>query len=70
MRRRIMKVFLMIVFSFLITAGTASAENSLKSGAKALSFGISDIKNVAGSGTDATQIGTFSSGVTVNFYLP
>ena len=42
MQRRIMKVFLMIIFSVLITAGTASAENSLKTGAKALSFGIID----------------------------
>jgi len=33
-------------------------------------LGISKIQNVSGSGTDVTKIGTFSSGVTVNFYLP
>jgi hypothetical protein len=33
-------------------------------------LGISDIKNVSGSDKDATRIGTFSSGVTVNFYFP
>jgi hypothetical protein len=33
-------------------------------------IGISDVKNVSGSGADETRIGTFSSGVTVNFYLP
>jgi hypothetical protein len=32
--------------------------------------GISDIKNVDGTGADETTIGTFSSGVKVNFYLP
>ncbi|HUK56146.1 MAG TPA: hypothetical protein VLY20_05765 [Nitrospiria bacterium] len=32
--------------------------------------GISDIHNVNGSGANETQFGTFSSGVTVNFYLP
>jgi hypothetical protein len=32
--------------------------------------GISDIKNVKGTGADETTIGTFSSGMKVNFYLP
>jgi hypothetical protein len=32
--------------------------------------GLSSIDNVDGSGDDETQIGTFSSAVTVNFYLP
>jgi hypothetical protein len=45
-----MKAFLMIVFSVLITAGTASAENSLKTGAKALSFGIIDSDTIEVSG--------------------
>ena len=33
-------------------------------------LGISDANNVSGTGADETRIGTFSSGVTVNFYLP
>jgi len=32
--------------------------------------GLSDVHNVDGSGDDQTEIGTFSSAVTVNFYLP
>jgi len=33
-------------------------------------IGLSSIHNVDGTGDDQTQFGTFSSGVTVNFYLP
>lgn len=32
--------------------------------------GLSSIHNVDGSGANVTEIGTFSSGVTVNFYFP
>jgi len=33
-------------------------------------IGLSSVHNVDGSGEDQTEIGTFSSAVTVNFYLP
>jgi len=33
-------------------------------------IGLSSIHNVDGTGDDQTQFGTFSSGITVNFYFP
>jgi hypothetical protein len=35
-----------------------------------IGVGISDVKNVNGTGADETSIGTFSSGIKVSFYLP
>ncbi|HEY5593921.1 MAG TPA: hypothetical protein VIL61_02035 [Nitrospiria bacterium] len=42
MRKKIIKFFLLAILVGLTTTGTAMAENSLKSGATALSFGIVD----------------------------
>lgn len=33
-------------------------------------IGLSDVHNIGGTGVDESQFGTFSSGVTVNFYFP
>lgn len=42
MQKKLMNIFFMAVTVALITAGTASAENSLKKNSKALSFGLID----------------------------
>lgn len=49
MRKKILELFLLTLVVGLTTAGTALAENSLQSGAKALSFGITD-RNIEISG--------------------
>jgi len=50
MERKFIKAFVVVMTVGLAMAGTASAENSLKSGAKALSFGIKDNNGIEVSG--------------------
>jgi hypothetical protein len=50
MDMKFMKILFVVIGVGLATAGTASAENSLKSGAKALSFGIVDNNGIEISG--------------------